>query len=179
MKMAQDIEEEAYNKHKRELDDPDCNEFYIIRKDERIPKRNSFRSMIELLKEYKEQADFIIEMRNSIAHNHYPRSYEITKETSPNGNVVDEPEGMDNAGANADTAKNSSKKDNTKKEKRNPYTEDIPKETQMPQIFETFEKKFAEATKNKGQWQKAVCHQPPGQRCRQSHPQGADGMSQA
>ena len=151
MEMAQEIELEAYEKHKEELDNPEVDAFYLMIDNLRkMPKRNNFRSMIELLDEYDELADFIIELRNSIAHNRYPKPYRISSKAPD----VKKEEDMAVGTANSDgkeqpnTANNTEEKGSTDNIiTKNPYTKDIPKETEIPQIFETFEKKLAEATK--------------------------------
>ena len=86
MKLAQEIEQFAFTSIAY-LRDPDDSRFYVKDKDgntTNLAMRNNFNSLVHLLSQYSELADFFTELRNTIAHNRYPKKYKDAEEKSRN-----------------------------------------------------------------------------------------------
>lgn len=86
MKLAQDIEQMAIAGNIY-LNDPDDPRFYVKDKDgnsTNLAMRNNFNSLVHLLSHYFEFADFFTELRNTIAHNRYPKKYKDAEDKNRN-----------------------------------------------------------------------------------------------
>lgn len=86
MRLAQQIEQQAFDSNGY-LHDVDDERFFVSDKEGNattLAVRNNFNSMVHLLSQYADVADFFTELRNAIAHNRYPKPYKDAKEKTRN-----------------------------------------------------------------------------------------------
>lgn len=71
-KLVHEIEGKAFIENSEELKDPNNPVFHIDNNPEKNPRRNNFKNMLELLKEYgAKDRDVMVAIRNAVGHDYY------------------------------------------------------------------------------------------------------------